>query len=1560
MRPLNIQYYICWCILSGYLSVYVLSHRLEWYKEQTSVLEGESYHHHSLLTGGTQANATTKPQKSRFSGQIVDFVSCEDLKGVGSFDTTCLLNSNLSRNTGFYAIGSGNLEILPHVEIVCPIEGCTISFNLSGNVKVGQGAAIVAGTVVVSAVNLTLGPNSSLTTSALGGIPPAHSSGTPVGYDGAGGGHGGRGASCTKTNHTNWGGDVYAWKTLSKPWAYGSKGGGTSDNHKFGGNGGGRVLLDIKDALYINGSIYAEGGDGGSLGGGGSGGSIIIRAQKLKGLGIVSAAGGRGWGGGGGGRISLNCYSKQEDIKVTVHAALIVNFPMMASQDCPLNIRDFNVESLGGLSSGCSRNGGAAGTYFDASVLSLRVSNDNVTTETETPLLDFSTSPLWTNVYVENNAKVLVPLLWTRVQVRGQISLYCGSSIIFGLSAYPVSEFELVAEELLMSDSVIKVYGALRVSVKMLLMLNSQIEVDGGGNADVATSVLEVRNLAVLKDNSVISSNANLALYGQGHLRLTGQGDAIKGQRLSLSLFYNITLLPMMHKVQTPVIEPETYLFFCSVMIYLSKKVGPGSLLQAPLDDDESRSSVTKSLCESPTCPMDLITPPDDCHVNYTLSFSMQVCRVEDILVSGVIKGSIVHIHRARTIIVDTDGRITASELGCMTGVGRGNYSNGAGAGAGHGGKGGSGFFNGVLSEGGCRYGSADLPCELGSGTEGPNQSDGYVAGGGMIVMGSKKWPLVKLDNYGFISADGQSCHKPTRNSNGTIIGGLGGGSGGTILLFLQYLALAEQSSLSVTGGYGGSLGGGGGGGGRIHFHWSKIQDGEEYVPLAFVDGDINLSGGAGSGDGVHGEKGTITGKKCPKGLYGTFCTECPVGTYKDLEGSDPNLCKSCPIEHLPTRAIFTHARGGVTQSTCPYKCISDKYRMPKCYTPFEELIYTFGGPWPFAFLLLCVVMLLAVLLSTLRIKLIGSGCSYDSANSIEHHDDNRFPYFLSLSEVRGAKAEETQSHVHRMYFMGSNTFREPWHLPYSPPSAIFEIVYEDAFNRFIDEFNSVAAYEWWEGSVHSILSLLAYPCAWSWKQWRRRKKVHRLQEFVKSEYDHSCLRSCRSRALYKGMKVSLGLGTEVRTSGSPVAVTETEADVAAAGGAEAPDADRISAIFFSSATIRESRRVGATPDLMVSYIDFFLGGDEKRLDMVTSIQKRFPMRIIFGGNGSYMSPYNLYSDTLLTNLIAQHVPATVWNRLVAGLNAQLRTVRHGSIRTALVPVINWIRSHGNPQLEFHGVKIELGWFQATSSGYYQLGIVVVAGDCALHDLHLSEYLDISDASSRNFAPVAQSSAKPTEESQVFTSHLLSRKKITGGFNGGIINETTLKSLGYKRNYLFPFSLLLLNTRPVGRQDTVQLLITVMLLADLFVTLLMLFLFYWISLGAFLAVLLILPLSLLSPFPAGLNALFSNGPRRASLSRVYALWNVTSISNIGVAFICGLIHYVITSLKSPEEANIWHSREDDKWWLLPTILLLFKAVQARFVDWNIANLEVKDFSLFSPDPDTFWAYESLS
>ncbi|MFS7973587.1 putative ribosomal protein S4e [Helianthus anomalus] len=96
-----------------------------------------------------------------------------------------------------------------------------------------------------------------------------------------------------------------------------------------------------------------------------------------------------------------------------------------------------------------------------------------------------------------------------------------------------------------------------------------------------------------------------------------------------------------------------------------------------------------------------------------------------------------------------------------------------------------------------------------------------------------------------------------------------------------------------------------------------------------------------------------------------------------------------------------------------------------------------------------------------------------------------------------------------------------------------------------------------------------------------------------------------------------------------------------------------------------------------------------------------------------------------------KHVPSSVWNRLVAGLNAQLRTVRSGSTRYSLVPVINWIKTHGNPQLDFHGVKIELSWFQATGSGFYQLGILATVLDDSFHNLHHPDLVENNEESSR-------------------------------------------------------------------------------------------------------------------------------------------------------------------------------------------------------------------------------------
>ena len=110
--------------------------------------------------------------------------------------------------------------------------------------------------------------------------------------------------------------------------------------------------------------------------------------------------------------------------------------------------------------------------------------------------------------------------------------------------------------------------------------------------------------------------------------------------------------------------------------------------------------------------------------------------------------------------------------------------------------------------------------------------------------MGSVEHPLSSLTVEGLVTSDGESFERNTVIGKLPIADGLsgypGGGSGGTILLFLRTLTLGESANLSTVGGYGSSNGEGAGGGGRIHFHWSDIPTGDVYQPIASVEGNIH------------------------------------------------------------------------------------------------------------------------------------------------------------------------------------------------------------------------------------------------------------------------------------------------------------------------------------------------------------------------------------------------------------------------------------------------------------------------------------------------------------------------------------------------------------------------------------------------------------------------------------------------------------------------------------------------------------------------------------------------
>jgi hypothetical protein len=87
---------------------------------------------------------------------------------------------------------------------------------------------------------------------------------------------------------------------------YPGSGGGT--NWPNGGSGGGLIRINA-GRIKIDGSIKADGGNGGdSADPAGSGGGILINTGILEGSGSISANGGNGYvngGGGGGGRIAI-------------------------------------------------------------------------------------------------------------------------------------------------------------------------------------------------------------------------------------------------------------------------------------------------------------------------------------------------------------------------------------------------------------------------------------------------------------------------------------------------------------------------------------------------------------------------------------------------------------------------------------------------------------------------------------------------------------------------------------------------------------------------------------------------------------------------------------------------------------------------------------------------------------------------------------------------------------------------------------------------------------------------------------------------------------------------------------------------------------------------------------------------------------------------------------------------------------------------------------------------------------------------------------------------------
>ena len=105
---------------------------------------------------------------------------------------------------------------------------------------------------------------------------------------------------------------------------------------------------------------------------------------------------------------------------------------------------------------------------------------------------------------------------------------------------------------------------------------------------------------------------------------------------------------------------------------------------------------------------------------------------------------------------------------------------------------------------------------------------------------------------------------------------------------------------------------------------------------------------------------------------------------------------------------------------------------------------------------------------------------------------------------------------------------------------------------------------------------------------------------------------------------------------------------------------------------------------------------------------------------------------------------------MVAGLNAQLRTVRRDCLRSTLLPIVDWLGTHANPQLSSKGVCVDLAWFQPTTSRYFQLGLVINAA---------TDFLQPSSPLDKSFDFVARKKRYVTLPFFFFSHHCLEKCK---------------------------------------------------------------------------------------------------------------------------------------------------------------------------------------------------------
>lgn len=241
---------------------------------------------------------------------------------------------------------------------------------------------------------------------------------------------------------------------------------------------------------------------------------------------------------------------------------------------------------------------------------------------------------------------------------------------------------------------------------------------------------------------------------------------------------------------------------------------------------------------------------------------------------------------------------------------------------------------------------------------------------------------------------------------------------------------------------------------------------------------------------GENGTAGSLSG--CSPGQGGIFCADCVQGRWSNgsngssgeiTDGTCPNMC-----QNKPSKALYD--RNGSKGSECHFTC-TDKFPIslvnPKCVALVTFVYFKMGGAVVLVSLLALVIAATIFLIwrftSTGTMKrdrhLLVASC---------HHKDPTVPF----------PKDRMQFHICRVFLHGSNCLDSPWSLSSRLPTVLLPLVVGQPWDQLTQEAETITKVSKAEATFEMALGVSCPPAAVAFSSWRRFRRAKRLRKRVR------------------------------------------------------------------------------------------------------------------------------------------------------------------------------------------------------------------------------------------------------------------------------------------------------------------------------------------------------------------------------------------------------------------------------------------------------------------------------